>query len=120
MIESRDEEAADDYAKALAEVLKSDIINGLYPGKVRMIGPADATVKKINDIYRKLIYLKSTDQELLEALKDRAEELRDIGRGRILPDSDDAGRPAISGEANSWARDKRIRMTMDMDPVNGY
>ena len=102
MIESRDEDAADDYAKGLAEMLKDDIIKGLHTDKVRLIGPADAAVRKINDVYRKLIYLKSADQELLVALKDRVEEIKD------------------NDEINPVTKNKGIRVTPDMDPVNGY
>ncbi len=96
MIESSDEEIADNYAKTLAEALKNDIMGSLQVKDVLMIGPTDASIKKINDIYRKMIYLKSKDQDKLVSLKDRAEEFRDINR------------------------DKRIRVTFDQDPVNGY
>ena len=96
MIESGDEEMADNYAKTLAEALKNDIMGSLQVKDVIMIGPTDASIKKINDIYRKMIYLKSKDQDRLVSLKDKAEEYRDINR------------------------DKRIRVTFDQDPVNGY
>ena len=96
MIESQDEKTADQYGETLAGVLKDAIIKGLHTDTVRLTGPVDATVKKINDIYRKLIFLKSENQAALEALKDRAEEFR---------------------ESN---KDKKIRLTFDMDPMNGY
>ena len=96
MIESRDERTADEYALALAEAIKNVIIKGLYAHKARIIGPTDASVKKINDVYRKLIYLKSKDQDILVALKDAAEEYKDGNR------------------------DRHVRITFDMDPVNGY
>ena len=96
MIESSEEETADNYAKTLAETLKNDIMGSLQVKDVLMIGPTDASIKKINDIYRKMIYLKSKDQDRLVSLKDRAEEFRENNK------------------------DKRIRMTFDQDPVNGY
>ena len=40
---------------------------------VAVIGPSDETIAKINDIFRKQIYLKSSDIRLLVALKDEAE-----------------------------------------------
>ncbi|MCD8216772.1 MAG: primosomal protein N' [Clostridiales bacterium] len=36
----------------------------------QIIGPADAAVAKVNDIYRKLIYVKSADYERLVSVKD--------------------------------------------------
>ncbi|WP_287883653.1 replication restart helicase PriA [Agathobacter sp.] len=39
-----------------------------------VIGPADASIAKMNDIYRKVIYIKSKDYSLLVAVKDRLEK----------------------------------------------
>lgn len=44
---------------------------------VRLIGPADATISRINDIYRKVLYLKSDDYTSLILVKDRMERLAD-------------------------------------------
>ncbi|MBE5891226.1 MAG: primosomal protein N' [Lachnospiraceae bacterium] len=42
------------------------------------IGPADAGIAKINDIYRKVIYIKSEKEDLLVAIKDRLERKQAI------------------------------------------
>ena len=41
--------------------------------KVQIIGPADAYVAKVNDIYRKLVYLKGRKTEQLIELKEQIE-----------------------------------------------
>ncbi|MBO5552252.1 MAG: primosomal protein N' [Lachnospiraceae bacterium] len=43
---------------------------------VQVIGPADASISKINDVYRKVVYVKSGDYELLAMLKDVIENDR--------------------------------------------
>lgn len=93
MIESSSQDKAEKYSILLAEELKNDIIMNLYGAGCRIIGPADASVKKINDIYRKLIYLKSGDLNILTDLKDRIEDT-----------------------VNS-NKDKDIRVTFDLDPI---
>ncbi len=96
MIEGASDEDACKYSGLLAEDLKNGIIENLHGDRCRIIGPADASVKKINDIYRKLIYLKSGDISLLTLLKDRAEA--------YVTDH----------------KEKGIRVTFDLDPVFGY
>ena len=46
-----------------------------------VIGPASPGIGKINDIYRKVIYLKSEDERILMAVKDRMEKYIEINRG---------------------------------------
>lgn len=41
---------------------------------VQLIGPADASISKINDIYRKVIYLKTGNYDKLIELKDATEQ----------------------------------------------
>lgn len=41
---------------------------------VQLIGPADASISKINDIYRKVIYLKTDNYDKLIELKDATEQ----------------------------------------------
>lgn len=43
-------------------------------GSFKMIGPTDAAISKVNDIYRKVIYLKHADYAFLVAIKDELEE----------------------------------------------
>lgn len=40
---------------------------------LQVVGPADATILKINDIYRQVIYIKTSDYEILVDLKDKLE-----------------------------------------------
>jgi primosomal protein N' (replication factor Y) len=64
---------------------------------VQMIGPADASVSKINDIYRKVIYLKTSDYDKLIAVKDEVEHL-----------------------AASDAAYKNITIQFDFNPMSGF
>ena len=92
-VEGPDDREAHKYSTLLADNLKNAIIENLYEDRCAMIGPADASVRKINDIYRKMIYLKSADLNVLIRLKDRAEDYVFTNK------------------------DKRIRVTFDLDPV---
>lgn len=42
--------------------------------QVQLIGPADATIAKVNDIYRKVIYMKTSDYAALISIKDGIEQ----------------------------------------------
>lgn len=50
--------------------------------QLSMIGPTEATVAKVNDIYRRVIYLKSEDYEELVCVKDGLEEMMSQGLWR--------------------------------------
>lgn len=41
--------------------------------RIQLVGPADAAIAKVNDVYRKVIYIKAQDYEHLVALKNRLE-----------------------------------------------
>ncbi|MBQ8412560.1 MAG: primosomal protein N', partial [Lachnospiraceae bacterium] len=43
-------------------------------GKIRIIGPSDATILKINDVYRRVIYLKSTNSDELMEIRNTIDE----------------------------------------------
>lgn len=46
-----------------------------FAGKpIQLVGPADATIAKVNDVYRKEIYIKTKDYQNLVKLKDRLEQ----------------------------------------------
>ncbi|MBO4903301.1 MAG: primosomal protein N' [Lachnospiraceae bacterium] len=87
LTESISESMAADYARHLAEYLKNDIM---------IIGPADASVRKISDVFRQVIYIKSRSVEELQRVKDKAEH---------YIETHPAG---------------KIRITFDLDPVHGY
>ena len=93
LIEGRDSKSAIDLSTYLAETIKNVI---LKDSTVRMIGPTDAAVRKINDIYRRILYLKSKDYERLTVIKDLIEAM-------LLEKSKEA-----------------CRVTFDFDPLNGY
>ena len=41
--------------------------------RIYLVGPADAAVAKVNDIYKKVIYLRGADYQKLVQIKDRIE-----------------------------------------------
>lgn len=93
---AKQEETAERAASELAGALAAYADR---PGRERvsLIGPADAAVAKVNDIYRKVIYLKSADYDSLVEIKDRTECLiRD----------------------NGGYRD--VTVQFDFNPVNGF
>lgn len=48
-------------------------VNRIHDMKLYPIGPADAAIAKINDVYKKVVYLKAKDYETLVAVKDALE-----------------------------------------------
>lgn len=42
--------------------------------QIQLIGPADATIARVNDIYRKVIYMKTSDYAALISVKDGIEQ----------------------------------------------
>ncbi len=66
------------------------------PAGLRMIGPAEASVAKVNDIFRQVIYLKHIDYGQLVLLKDNIE--------RLVEEKIDK---------------KQINISFDFDPMNG-
>lgn len=89
LIEGRDEKATELYSEDLAEVVKNGIMGSV-------IGPTDAQIRKIEDVYRRVVYIKSPQLKSLTDIKDKAEDYID--------------KRAVKG----------IRVTFDFDPVYGY
>ncbi len=50
-----------------------DTESSLKGERIQLIGPTDATISKINDIYRKVIYIKTQEYQNLVLLKERIE-----------------------------------------------
>lgn len=71
MMTSKDEK----ILAVLAEQIKGmvDTVAAKHE-KLRVIGPADAGIARINDVYRKVIYVKHTEYEVLVAVKNLVEE----------------------------------------------
>ncbi len=91
MIEGGSEKECGDYAASLAETIRNGIINS-----VSVIGPTTATISRIKDIYRFMIYVKGNNENDLIKVKDTAEEYCND----TLPD--------------------KVRISFDLDPVNSY
>ena len=80
-----------DFARSLAEELRNGIM-----GKAVLIGPTAATIGKLRDVYRHMIYVKSKDVDALTAIKDKAE--------------------AFAQQSGI----QKVRISFDLDPMNGY
>lgn len=89
-ISSANQDAAADAAGRVSGWLHRIRAPGL-----RIIGPADATVAKVNDLYRKVIYLKHEAYDVLVAIKDKVEQF------------------AVSAEK------QQISIAFDFNPMNG-
>ncbi|MCR4658643.1 MAG: primosomal protein N' [Lachnospiraceae bacterium] len=101
-VEAGREETAVSYTDHLAEMVNDAIINRYGGIKVRRIGPADASIKKLNDIYRRVMYVKCPDLSVLTAIKD---ELFFYDRERK------------NESKGKWAG---ARLSFDLDPMSGY
>lgn len=66
------QESAADASARLAGQIQS-FAAGREDETIYLIGPADAAIAKINDIYQKVIYIKARNYQTLVAVKDMAE-----------------------------------------------
>ena len=57
--------------KQAMEQMHMQILSSVWAGQVEVIGPADASVYKVNDIYRKILYLKQENYGILITIKDK-------------------------------------------------
>lgn len=78
------------YLKIFAKAVGSD-------PKLEIIGPASPAVAKIRDLYRKALYLKHEDYQVLIAAKNKIEQYIEINEGF-----------------------SRIRIQFDFDPVQAF
>jgi primosomal protein N' (replication factor Y) len=92
---SASEENASVGANKLAEVI--DSYAEPTEEKIYRIGPADASVAKVNDIYKKVIYLKTENYQTLVRIKDRVEQFTRENRDY-----------------------KDVTVQFDFNPVNGF
>ena len=72
LLASPDEQALAAAAQAVYDNMQQML--GRTFVAVQLIGPADASISKINDIYRKVIYLKTGNYDKLIELKDATEQ----------------------------------------------
>ena len=74
---AKDEAVAAERAKRLAEFIKENVPElkreAALSERIYLVGPADAAVAKVNDIYKKVIYLRGADYQKLVQIKDRIE-----------------------------------------------
>lgn len=92
MLTGEEEKRLDSRASMLADALKKSNPD------VRIIGPAPASIGKINDKYRQIIYIKHVQTDVLIRVKDRAESI--VKANEVLL--------------------KDILISFDMDPVHAY
>lgn len=60
----------------------SRYVRRVYPGKdLHVIGPAFASVGKVSDVYRKVLYLKHGDEKLLHIIRNKLEKYIEINTG---------------------------------------
>lgn len=71
LITSEKYENADRFSKEILEIINK------ITDKIMVIGPADCNIKKISDIYRKIIYLKDRDIDKLVHIKNKIEEYKE-------------------------------------------
>ena len=85
--------------KQAQDVLKYKILTQPDNEKssLQVIGPADAAVSKVNDIYRKMLYVKAADYQKLVSIKNMLEEYIRID-------------PAF----------RTVNIQFDFDPMNGF
>ncbi len=88
-----EQEALEEGAMILRQVISGEN----QEAHVRVIGPADARIARVNDRYRKVIYLKCRDRDRLTELMERLE-------------------PALR-EAKEL---KALTVQFDRNPMNGY
>ena len=74
----------------MAGKIKSDIITENF--KAIIIGPADANIVKVSDIFRRVLYVKALEYEKLVYIKDYIE--------------------------NNLSSDDKIRISFDFNPMN--
>ena len=67
---SKDDKLLNDLAVAIKELIGKA---GVDIKLLRIIGPADANISRINDVYRKVIYIKSREYENLVKIKNYIE-----------------------------------------------
>ena len=66
-------------------------------GKIQIIGPADAAIAKVSDIFRKIIYVKAADYGALVLVKNRLDH--DLREDPLL---------------------KKVNVQFDFNPMNGF
>ncbi len=87
--------ASQAHAVELSERLTAFI--EITDDQILVIGPSDATVAKVNDVYRRLVYLRHNDYQRLILMKDKIEKYLQDSKG--------------FSDVNVW---------FDFDPMNAF
>ena len=69
MISSDEENALNEVSTAIADYIKSELA-----GTLDIVGPTEASIYRINNIYRKVIYIKSEDNDRLVDISRKCDE----------------------------------------------
>lgn len=69
LVAAKEEERALVLAKQLKQIVAEKKVPDLF-----LVGPADAAIARVNDIYKKVLYLKHENYEVLVAVKDLMEQ----------------------------------------------
>lgn len=102
LMTSKDKELLDEFAERIKMKLqKYEEESFCDTDNIRLIGPADAGISKINDVYRKVYYIKSDNYEKLTNIKDFLED-------KIMSDS-------LSDDSLS-----NVSIQYDFNPMSGY
>ncbi len=94
LISGRKEEDVKDKANLLKQVMELELKE---QDKIKVIGPAKASIAKLNDIYRQVMYIKSSDYTLLIEIKD-----------------------FLEGFSKYSENMKMVNVQFDFDPMNSY
>lgn len=97
LVASEDEKQAEEAVRELAERLREAAPSG-NQSPLRIIGPADAVIGKIQDVYRKMLYIRHADYKQLVTAKDLIEK-------------------QIKENEKQYTK---CNIYFDFDPMNGY
>ena len=91
---SKDNSLLSDQANKIKDMIGKAVVD---IKNLRIIGPADANVAKINDVYRKVIYIKSREYDILVKIKD-----------------------FIEAQFEVMEENKRASVQFDFNPMSGF
>ena len=73
MCTSENDKLLEVVSNKVMQRLQNSAAECLEGKRIQMIGPADATIARVNDVYRKVIYIKAQDYQNLVLLKNKLE-----------------------------------------------
>lgn len=97
LITAQQEELAEELAGKMASYLRTQQQNTGSDGAIRVIGPTAPVIAKIKDIYRRVIYLKAPEEQILLQAKEQLEQYT-----------------GMLGQQEEW------KVYFDLNPMKGY